>query len=115
MAPPALTQTEMLALAGIAYLQPATRAALSRLAGREINRDVLGALKRHGLIAAALRAPEPGAPPAWVTTGRFLEAFGLGSLRELPELERFQDDGINFEIDNVLDPRWNVDSADSDE
>lgn len=104
--PPALTQTEMLALAGIAYLQPATRAALSRLAGREISRDVLGALKRHGLIAAALRAPEPGAPLAWVTTGRFLEAFGLRSLRELPEMERFQDEAGALDADGALEREW---------
>ncbi|PPD42230.1 MAG: transcriptional regulator [Methylocystis sp.] len=101
--PPALTQTEMLALAGIAYLQPATRAALSRLAGHEISRDVLGALKRHGLIAAALRAPEPGAPLAWVTTGRFLEVYGLRSLRELPELERVQDEVGEPDFDKMLD------------
>ncbi len=104
--PPALTQTEMLALAGIAYLQPATRAALSRLAGREISRDVLGVLKRHGLIAAALRAPEPGAPLAWVTTGRFLEAFGLASLRDLPEIERFHDEAGAFDAESLLDREW---------
>lgn len=30
-------------------------------AGREISRDVIGALKPHELIDGALRAPEPGA------------------------------------------------------
>lgn len=108
--PPALTQTEMLALAGVAYLQPATRAALSRLAGREISRDVLGVLKRHGLIAAALRAPEPGAPLAWVTTGKFLEAFGLASLRELPDVERVQDEGA-IDVDALLDRAWRADDG----
>ncbi|QGM99855.1 SMC-Scp complex subunit ScpB [Methylocystis parvus] len=112
--PPALTRTEMLALAGIAYLQPATRAALSRHAGREISRDVLGALKRHGLIAAALRAPEPGAPLAWVTTGRFLEAFGLASLRELPDLERLQDEGFDPSNESRLDRLWPMVDADNE-
>ena len=51
---PELTPTEILAVTAIAYLQPATRAELSRLAGREISRDVIGALKRHGLIDGAL-------------------------------------------------------------
>lgn len=109
--PPALTQTEMLALAGIAYLQPATRAALSRLTGREISRDVLGALKRHGLIAAALRAPEPGAPLAWVTTGRFLAVYGLASLRDLPDAERLQDDVGAFDADSVLEREWDAGTA----
>ena len=53
------------------------RAELSQLAGKEISRDVIGALKRHGLINRALRAPEPGAPFAYVTTKKFLEVFGL--------------------------------------
>lgn len=55
--PPNLTRTEMLTLTAIAYLQPATRAQISRLAGREISRDVIATLRRHALIEAALRAP----------------------------------------------------------
>ena len=34
-------------------------------------------LKRHGLIDGAIRAPQPGAPFAYVTTRKFLEAFGF--------------------------------------
>ena len=78
----------------IAYLQPATRAQISQLAGRDISRDVIGALKRHGLIDGSLRAPEPGAPFAYVTTKRFLEVFGLASLRHLPDIERLEDEGL---------------------
>jgi segregation and condensation protein B len=72
-----LTRTETFALTAIAYLQPVTRGEISKLAGREISRDVIGALKRHGLIDGAIRAPQPGAPFAYVTTRTFLEAFGL--------------------------------------
>ena len=68
---PELTPTEILAVTAIAYLQPATRAELSQLACKEISRDVIGALKRHGLIDGALRAPQPGAPFAYVTTKKF--------------------------------------------
>jgi segregation and condensation protein B len=91
---PELTPTEILAVTAIAYLQPATRADLSRIAGREISRDVIGALKRHGLIDGALRAPEPGAPFAYVTTRKFLEVFGLATLRDLPDIERLEDEGL---------------------
>jgi segregation and condensation protein B len=91
---PELTPTEILTVTAIAYLQPATRAELSRLAGKEISRDVIGALKRHGLIDGALRAPEPGAPFAYVTTKRFLEVFGLATLRDLPDIERLEDEGL---------------------
>ena len=68
-----LTRTETFALTAIAYLQPVTRGEISKLAGREISRDVIASLKRHGLIDGAIRAPQPGAPFAYVTTRKFLE------------------------------------------
>jgi segregation and condensation protein B len=89
-----LTRTETFALTAIAYLQPVTRGEISRLAGREISRDVIASLKRHGLIDGAIRAPQPGAPFAYVTTRKFLEAFGFGSLRDLPDLERLKAEGL---------------------
>ena len=67
---------------------------ISRLAGRDISRDVIASLKRHGLIDGAIRAPQPGAPFAYVTTRKFLEAFGLASLRDLPDLERLEAEGL---------------------
>ena len=91
---PELTPTELLAVTAIAYLQPATRADVSRLAGKEISRDVIGRLKRFDLIDGALRAPEPGAPFAYVTTKKFLEVFGLATLRDLPDIERLEDEGL---------------------
>ena len=95
-------------MTAIAYLQPVTRGEISKLAGREISRDVIAALKRHGLIDGAIRAPQPGAPFAYVTTRKFLEAFGLATLRDLPDLERLEADGLllkgqrDDDLDNVL-------------
>jgi segregation and condensation protein B len=89
-----LTRTETFALTAIAYLQPVTRGEISKLAGREISRDIIAALKRHGLIDGAIRAPQPGAPFAYVTTRKFLEAFGLASLRDLPDLERLKAEAL---------------------
>jgi segregation and condensation protein B len=60
-----LTKTETFALTAIAYLQPVTRGEISKLAGREISRDIIAALKRQGLIDGAIRAPQPGAPFAY--------------------------------------------------
>ena len=103
-----LTRTETFALTAIAYLQPVTRGEISKLAGREISRDVIAALKRCGLIDGAIRAPQPGAPFAYVTTRKFLEAFGLASLRDLPDLERLKAEGLlergqgDAELDDAL-------------
>ena len=101
--PPELTPTEILAVTAIAYLQPATRAELSRLAGKEVSRDVIGRLKSLDLIAAGPRAPEAGAPYAYVTTRKFLEVFGLASLRELPDIESLEDAGLLQRPANVAD------------
>ena len=89
-----LTRTETFALTAIAYLQPVTRGEICKLAGQEISRDVIASLKRHGLIDGAIRAPQPGAPFAYVTTRTFLEAFGFASLRDLPDLERLKAEGL---------------------
>jgi segregation and condensation protein B len=89
-----LTKTETFVLTAIAYLQPVTRGEISNLAGREISRDVIASLKRCGLIDGAIRAPQPGAPFAYVTTKTFLEAFGFASLRDLPDLERLKTEGL---------------------
>jgi segregation and condensation protein B len=87
---PDLTKLEALVLVTIAYRQPITRAALSSSLGQNVSRDILARLKRIGLIGGGPRAPFPGAPLTYVTTTGFLSRFGLGTLRDLPEIEGIQ-------------------------
>ena len=89
-----LTQSETLVLTIIAYMQPVTRSAISRMTGREVSRDLIARLHRQALIARGPRSPEPGAPYTYVTTPGFLVQFGLETLRELPELEALEDAGL---------------------
>jgi segregation and condensation protein B len=109
-----LTKTETFALTAIAYLQPVTRGEISRLAGREISRDIIAALKRQGLIDGAIRAPQPGAPFAYVTTGKFLEAFGFATPRDLPDLERLKAAGLTQTEQGDLDSALGLDDAEDD-
>lgn len=88
------TQNEALVLTIIAYMQPVTRGAISRLTGREISRDLIARLHRQDLIARGPRSPEPGAPYTYVTTPGFLVQFGLETLRDLPDLEALEDAGL---------------------
>lgn len=81
-------------LAAIAYHQPITRDGLKDIFGKEISRDLIGRLNAQGLIATGPRSPRRGAPYTFVTTDRFLVAFGLESLRELPDKEQMQDAGM---------------------
>jgi chromosome segregation and condensation protein ScpB len=101
-ASPPLSPTDNLVVTAIAYLQPVTRGDLSRLIGKELSRDIFARLKRLGLIGAGPRSPAPGAPLTYVTTKPFLESFGLGGLRDLPDIEALEDAGL-------LEPRPDLD------
>jgi segregation and condensation protein B len=89
-----LTRTEALVLTIVAYLQPVTRGAISRLTGREVSRDLIARLHRQALIARGPRSPEAGAPYTYVTTPGFLVQFGLETLRDLPDIEALEDAGL---------------------
>lgn len=89
-----LTQSEVLVLMCVAYFQPITRAELSSFFGKEISRDLVGHLRGAGMIASGPRSPTPGAPYTYVTTKEFLLAFGLDTLRDLPDLEALEDAGL---------------------
>jgi segregation and condensation protein B len=89
-----LTQNEAMVLVSIAYHQPVTRAGVSEILGREVSRDVIGALRDKNMITAGPRSPTPGAPFTYVTTKGFLEHFGLETLRDLPDLEALGDAGL---------------------
>ena len=89
-----LTQSEVLVLLCIAYFQPITRAELSAFFGKEISRDLIGALRSAKLIASGPRSPTPGAPYTYVTTKDFLLEFGLDTLRDLPDFEALEDAGL---------------------
>ena len=79
-----LPRAAMEVLAAIALHQPATRAEIEAVRGAALAQPVLDALLDAGLVAPAGRKEASGRPTLWATTGRFLEVFGLASLRDLP-------------------------------
>lgn len=89
-----LTRNEAMVLVSIAYHQPVTRAGVAEILGREVSRDVIGALRDKAMITAGPRSPTPGAPFTYVTTKAFLSHFGLDTLRGLPDLEALEDAGL---------------------
>lgn len=81
-------------LAAIAYNQPVTRDELKDIFGKDVSRDLIGRLHARDLIAMGPRAPRRGAPHTFVTTDRFLVAFGLTSLADLPDRVELEDAGL---------------------
>lgn len=70
-------------LAIVAYRQPITRADIEAIRGVRCD-DVLKMLLEKGLIRLAGRDDSLGRPQLYETTRRFLQLFGLKSLRDLP-------------------------------
>lgn len=89
-----LSDFDVAVLAAIAYHQPISRDGLKDIFGKDINRDLIGRLYARNLIGTGPRAPRRGAPYTFVTTEQFLVAFGLDSLRDLPDREQLEDAGV---------------------
>jgi segregation and condensation protein B len=78
LSPPALET-----LAVVAYRQPVLRAEVEAIRGVGCG-EILRQLMDRGLLRIVGRSEELGRPLWYGTTKRFLEAFGLGSLDDLP-------------------------------
>jgi len=85
-APARLTRTQLETLSIIAYRQPVTRAELESIRGVACA-DVIRALMDRQLVKITGRAEELGRPMLYGTTPRFLDLFGLSSIKELPNPE----------------------------
>ena len=85
--PRRLPRVAMETLAVIAWHQPVTRGEVEEIRGAGLSQATLEALLEHGLIAPKGHKEMPGSPTLWGTTGKFLEQFGLKSLKDLPRRE----------------------------
>ncbi|ANP89257.1 SMC-Scp complex subunit ScpB [Rhizobium beringeri] len=90
----ALSEFEAMVLMAVGYYQPVTRGELSKIFGKEVSRDTIAALRSAGFLASGPRSPTPGAPYTYVTTRHFLSAFGMETLRDLPNIEALEDAGL---------------------
>jgi segregation and condensation protein B len=81
-----LTKAALETLAIIAYKQPMLRADIESIRGVACGETIRSLMEKH-LVKIAGRAEEPGRPILYGTTKRFLELFGLNSLKDLPQPE----------------------------
>jgi segregation and condensation protein B len=70
----------------IAYRQPVTRADIEAIRGVSAS-EVLRQLMERGLVRMAGRDDSLGRPTLYETTKKFLQMFGLKSLKDLPKEE----------------------------
>lgn len=83
-APTKLSRAGLETLAIVAYKQPIGRAQLEAIRGVACG-EVLKTLMERRLVTIVGRAEELGRPMLYGTTKQFLDAFGLASLKDLPE------------------------------
>jgi len=74
-------------LAIVAYRHPIMRADIEAIRGVQCG-DVLRLLMEKGLIRIAGRHDSLGRPVLYGTTKKFLQLFGLKSLKDLPQIEQ---------------------------
>ena len=80
-----LSGTAMETLAVIAYRQPVMRAELEKIRGVACG-EIVRQLMEKGLVKIVGRDSSLGRPQLYGTTRRFLQAFGLNTLKDLPAL-----------------------------
>jgi segregation and condensation protein B len=84
-----LSPAAMETLAIIAYKQPIIRADIEAIRGVAVG-EVIRSLMYKGLVKIAGRAEILGRPMLYGTTKKFLEVFGLNSLKDLPKAEELK-------------------------
>ncbi len=81
-----LTSATLETLAVVAYKQPIMRAEVEKVRGVSCG-EVIRQLMEKGLVKVAGRHHSLGRPQLYGTTKKFLQAFGLNTLQDLPQVE----------------------------
>lgn len=89
-----LSRAAVETLAIVAYHQPVTRAEIEEIRQVGVSKGTLDLLMELEWIKLGRRRQTPGRPVTFVTTERFLEHFGLESLKDLPRLEELRQSGL---------------------
>ena len=90
-----LSQASLETLSIIAYRQPMTKPEIEQIRGVNVDAS-LKTLLEKGLIRISGRKEVAGRPLLYSTTKDFLDHFGLGSLKELPQLADFKEKDIEI-------------------
>jgi len=84
-----LSQAALETLAIIAYKQPVMRADIEAIRGVSTG-EVIRGLMYKGLVRIVGRAEVLGRPMLYGTTKKFLEVFGLNTIKDLPKVEELK-------------------------
>jgi len=90
-----LSRTVMETLAIIAYRQPMTKSEVEKIRGVASDRVIKNLLEKD-LIKIVGRREQPGKPLEYATTVKFLKAFSLKTVADLPRLREIKEMEFNI-------------------
>lgn len=97
-----LSQSALEVLSIIAYNQPISRIQIDKIRG--VNSSyIVRKLVLKNLIEENGRSNEPGRPMLYQVTSHFLNYFGLGSIKELPDIEKID---LKNEEHNLFETKY---------
>ena len=84
-----LTRAALETLSVIAYKQPITKSEVEKIRGVNCDYAIRKLLEKE-LVQIKGRSKEVGRPLLYSTSDKFMEHFGLSSIKELPKLKEFK-------------------------
>lgn len=99
-----LSQAALETLSIIAYNEPITRLDIDEIRGVS-SAFIIRKLILKGLIEEKGKADIPGKPILYGVTSNFLDYFGLGSTKELPEIKKNEDKNSE-ESNNLFETKY---------
>ncbi len=103
-----LSRAAMETLSIIAYKQPATKADIEKIRGVSCDYSIQKLLEKE-LIDIEGRSDAPGRPLIYGTSKKFMDYFGINSVKELPKLKDFK--APDSEIGEAADLEENTPTA----
>lgn len=95
-----LSKSALETLSVIAYRQPITRGEMERIRGVNCDYAVRKLLEKE-LVTIKGRSPDVGRPLLYATSEKFMQHFGLKSIKELPKLKEFKNE--DNQIGDIID------------
>lgn len=95
-----LSKPAMEVLAIVAYAQPVTKAYMEKVRGVDCS-GIVNSLLEKELVEERGRLDAPGRPILYGTTLNFLKSFGLNSVEELPDIDKYGNEQLEMQIDEL--------------
>jgi segregation and condensation protein B len=89
-----LSKSALETLAIVAYRQPMTKVEVEQIRGVNSDYSIQKLLEKE-LVTIVGRSEKPGRPLLYATSPKFMDYFGIKSLKDLPKVKDFKEEEVN--------------------